>query len=377
MQHGNEGPMIFQRLVSGRPRQLAQFSVGVLIAHFLSPAMALAQEEDPSAVETAAARSLAVEGVKFAQSGECSPAVDRLERAAKLRQSPVVLWYLGDCQIKLGRWVEGSESLRKLLREPLPADPTPAIQQAYGKAAETLKALKPQIPSLTILVKGQRDSKVNVTLDGTAFSDTVLGAAIPANPGSHTIEVDAQGFLKASASLRLEPGSRETVTLILTPDPAAIPAREQSPTKEAVVPPTNEPAEDLGRDSHSAIATDSAPSRLSSYLAFGAGAVGLAVGVGFGRAAMQDETRLSERCPSRICGPEARDDLDAAKTKGTISTVGFAVGAVGVTLGTVLFFSAGSGSRTETGSVKSSSSRVAFQPKARIGLGSVHLSTDF
>ncbi len=75
-------------------------------------------ENDADAAETAAARTLAIDGVKLAQAEQCDEAIDKLDRAEKLKHSPVVLRYLGECQVKVGRWVEGSESLRKLLREP-------------------------------------------------------------------------------------------------------------------------------------------------------------------------------------------------------------------------------------------------------------------
>src|SRR5687768_9635648 len=85
----------------------------VFLAAIACPALAHAQGEG-EASETAAARTLAVDGIKLAQSDKCGEALDKLERAQKLKSSPIVLSHLGQCQVKLGRWVEGSESLRKL-----------------------------------------------------------------------------------------------------------------------------------------------------------------------------------------------------------------------------------------------------------------------
>src|SRR6185503_1269262 len=123
-------------------------TLGFLVA-LACPAVAHA-EGDNEAAETAAARTLAVDGVKLAQSDKCSEAVDKLERAEKLKHSPIVLRYLGECQVKVGRWVEGSESLRKLLREPLPENASPALATAYEGAAATLRDVKPRIPSMKI-----------------------------------------------------------------------------------------------------------------------------------------------------------------------------------------------------------------------------------
>ena len=80
---------------------------------FYAPA---AQAEDASAAETAAARSLAVEGLRLAQANNCAEAVPKLEKAEKLYHSAVVAIRLGECYVSLGRLVEGTEILRKVLR---------------------------------------------------------------------------------------------------------------------------------------------------------------------------------------------------------------------------------------------------------------------
>lgn len=371
--------MTIQWHVSGPRRLFARVSAGVLVAQFLSPALAFGQADEVSAVETAAARSLAVEGVKLAQSGECAPAVDRLERAAKLRPSAIVLWHLGDCQIQLGRWLEGSENLRKLLREPLPPEATPALEHAHQQAATTLKELKSQIPSLTILVRAPPDAKFSVVLDGTELSETLIGEAIPANPGPHTVEVVAPGFIRASTSLKLVAGSKESVSLVLTRDPFARAPLIGSASSQSSV--ESRKARAAFSVEGSSQAADSR-SRVPAYLAFGAGAVGLAVGIGFGQAAMRDEKNLRSSCPERVCSPDLEDDLNAAKTKGMIATVGFGVGAAGAALGTVLYLTSGPSSeksaRTGEGPTDSAQSmQPRFRPRALIGLGSVRLVADF
>jgi hypothetical protein len=157
------------------------------------PAVAHA-EGDNEAAETAAARTLAVDGVKLAQSDKCSEAVDKLERAEKLKHSPIVLRYLGECQVKVGRWVEGSESLRKLLREPLPENASPALTTAYEGAAATLRDVKPRIPSMKITLDAPADTQFTIKVDGKELAASAVGVALPADPGEHTIEATAQAF---------------------------------------------------------------------------------------------------------------------------------------------------------------------------------------
>jgi hypothetical protein len=331
--------------------------------------------EDANAAETAAARGLAVEGVKLAQAGQCKEAVDKLDRAEKLRHSGIVLGHLGECQIELGQWVEGSENLRKLLRDPLPPDPSPALEQTYQRATATLREIKPRIPAMTVNVKVPRDVDITLKVDGKEVPDTMIGVPLPADPGEHLLEVEARGFLKTTSTVRLEPGAKETVTLEPKRDPfategklGALPSPTPAPT--SAVPPLFATAADASPSAESS----SQASRILAYVSYGVGAVGLGAGIGFGRAAMQDENSLSSRCPDKVCPPDAQSDLDSAKTKGVISTIGFGLGAAGVTLGTILLVTSSSSSSSNTGSAPT---RRAIRPTARLGLGRVAIGTEF
>src|SRR5262245_6191965 len=62
------------------------------------PAHAQAQGGRDAAV-TAAARALAVDGVKLAQADRCGEAIDKLQRAEQLHHSPIVLSRLGECLV--------------------------------------------------------------------------------------------------------------------------------------------------------------------------------------------------------------------------------------------------------------------------------------
>ena len=118
-----------------RQRRLVQFG---LISN--------AQAEEDSAAETAAARTLAVDGLKLAQAGKCDEAIPKLDRAEKLHHSAIVLSRLGECEVsqaQAGR--EGTEMLRKVvLGEALPPSPSPALSKAYEHAQTTLVPPSPR-----------------------------------------------------------------------------------------------------------------------------------------------------------------------------------------------------------------------------------------
>src|SRR5882672_3862538 len=187
----------------------------------VAPERALAQGAEASAADVAAARTLAVEGVKLAQAGKCDEAVDKLERAEKLHHAPIVLSALGECKVAQGKFVEGTEMLRKVLREPLPDHPSPAQLKAYEHAQATLDAAAPKIGRLTISVAAQGEAQPAVTVDGEPVPAALLGAERPTDPGEHVVEATAAGYLKSSAKVTLSEGDKKSVKLELERDPAA------------------------------------------------------------------------------------------------------------------------------------------------------------
>jgi hypothetical protein len=340
-----------------------------------SPGLAHAQDD---AAETAAARQLAVEGVKLAQADQCADAVDKLDRAEKLKHSPVVLRYLGECQVKVGHWVEGSESLRKLLREPLPEGATPAVEQAYESAAATLRDVKPRIPSMKIVVNAPHEAQLALKVDGKDLATSVLGVALPANPGDHDIEVTAPGYLKAGSQLKLAPGSTATVALELKRDPSAPLPTATAPVAAAAATaaPAPGPAAPPRPDEPAVLPHGSRTGKAFAYVSYAVAAVGLGIGIGFGQSAMHDEKALHDSCPNHVCPPEQQSTLDFAKTKGTVSTIGFAAAGAGVALGTVLLLTSADPSPPKN--AQNLPPRTArLRPRASIGLGKITLGADF
>ena len=341
-----------------------------------SPAIAHA-ENDADAAETAAARALAIDGVKLAQADKCGEAVDKLERAEKLKHSPIVLRHLGECQVKVGRWVEGSESLRKLLREPLPENPTPTLSQAYESAAATLRDVKPRIPTMKIVLTAPSDADFTVKVDGKEVADSVVGVALPTDPGDHEIEASAPGFLKVASTLKLAPSASSFVTLELVRDPSARP--EPKPLAAAAAPvaatsatnPAPAPAEEPR-------AQGSSTGKVLGYVSYAVAAGGLGAGIAFGMSAKSDEKDLSAACPNHVCPEAQRDSLDSAKTKGIISTVGFAVAGAGVTLGTILLLTSGpSSSQKAAHGAPRTAARPPVRAQAKLGFGSISVAGEF
>jgi PEGA domain len=301
----------------------------------------VAKAEDASAAETAAARSLAVEGLRLAQANNCADAVPKLERAEKLYHSAVVASRLGECYVSVGRLVEGTEVLRKVLREPLPADATPALSKALDRAQRALDAAKPRIAGLTLKVAAVPD--MHVKIDGKPLPSALLDSEVPTDPGEHSIEVSAPGYLRSGARISVTDGEKKSVTLTLWRDPNAVVAPAPKSEAAALVPtsaPAASEAEPRAPVASSSPATARGPNRTAAYLALGIGAAGVAAGGVLGVLTLQRHEDLQGRCPNDVCASDQQSNLDGAKQLGNFSTIAFGVGGAGLVLGSVLFFTA-------------------------------------
>lgn len=338
----------------------------------------VASAEEDSATEIAAARTLAVDGLKLAQAGKCDEAIPKLERSEKLHHSAIVLSRLGECQVGAGKLVEGTEMLRKVLREPLPPNPSPALSKAYERAQIVLDAAKPKIAGLTVSVAAPPGAELRLMVDGSVVANTLMDTELPADPGDHVVEASAPGYLKASARVTLGSADKKTVALKLEVDPNAPAPTAVGPAPEASAAPVAQAAP-IQADAQPTAPPEAPrkPNKAPAYISWGVGLVGVGVGTAFGVMAMKDKQDLNGQCPNNSCMPTSGDAVDSAKQKGNISTIAFAVGGAGLVLGTVLYFTIGSSPSESHAGAPARRFAGLERGRAMIGPGSVQLAADF
>jgi hypothetical protein len=271
--------------------------------------------------DIAAARQLGIEGVVLADQGKCADAVDKLDRSEKLHHAVSVLERLGECQVNLGKLVAGTENLRRVVREPLAPDAPAPFVAAQERAQRVLAEARPKIARLKVTVSAPADANVWVSIDGALISAANLNENRPIDPGDHAIKVGASGFVEAVATVHVADGGAESVALALV--------REPSGTKEA-----------LGVQRAAAAPPERPPARshMASYVLGGVGVLGLAIGAGFGLAAVSDKSNLEGACKDKVCPPSAQGTLDSGTRFGDVSTVSFVVGGLALAAGAVLYF---------------------------------------
>jgi hypothetical protein len=298
-----------------------------------------AAAQDSQAENTAAARSLGIEGVRLAEAGKCPEAIEKLSRAESLYHAPTILGRLGECQVTVGQIVIGTENLNRVVREQLAPNAPKPFKDAQARAQKVLDAALPRIGYLTVLVE-PKEAKLTVTVSGVPVPPALLGAERPTDPGTHEVVASAPGYLTQQTTVKLPEAGRETITLTLLPDPnAPKEAPVVAPVATTLPPPPPPPPP-----------PDNQGMKTLSYVLIGVGVGGVGAGSVTGAMAISKKGGLD--CPQNHCTGSEADDLDSARTLALVSTITFAVGIPAAIAGTVLLLTSSSSSAKKAETVK-------------------------
>ena len=347
----------------------ARHVLGAMCATLVATLASVGHADD-AAENTAAARTLGIQGVQLAEAGKCPEAIEKLSRAEALHHAPTILGRLGECQVKVGAVVEGTENLNMVVREQLPATAPKVFFDAQARAQKVLTAAIPKIAHLVIRVT-PANVKASVAVAGKPVPAALLGAERPTDPGTHQVTATAEGYKPVSSPVTLAEGGHQELTLVLVKDPNALSA--SPPITTGTGTGTGAGA---GAGAVAATNADASPPEPSAkksnapvFIAFGIGGAGLIAGgitgaLAYGKAS---------DCPNKVCATES--DLDSAKTMATISTIGFGVGIAGVAVGTILLLTGGSSEKPPAAAKRLPAPKLAVQPW--FGVSSVGVTGSF
>jgi hypothetical protein len=343
---------------------LALFATAATAATAATIASSAHAQATASPEDIASARALGTEGVRLADAGDCASAVTKLEAAEQLYHAPTTLERLGECQVNLGHLVAGTETLNRVARETLAPSAPAAFVAAQHRAAQVLTTAQPRIGRLRIRVDGPPTDKLTVTVDGANVPPALFDADRATDPGAHEVKAIAAGYKTAISSVDVPPGAEASVWLKLEVDPnapAALPAWS-APAEPAsggpIAPPAPPPS--------------NGPNRTPAIISFAVGGAGIAVGAVFGILALGTKSTLDNECASKVCPASSQSDIDSLSTRATISNIGYAIGIVGVAVGTVLVFTA---QRSEGRA--SATSRPPVRIRPWLGVGAAGLGGTF
>lgn len=287
-----------------------------LAVTFLASALVAASSTawaEPNLSDRETARSLMDDGDAKRDKGALEAALKSYEAADAIMHVPTTGLEVARVQAKLGRLLEARQTLVRVLRLPAKAG-EPAPFTAARKAADALSTdLGGRIPSVTVLVSNAEPGQTpTVTFDGHVIPPAAARAPRKVNPGHHVVVVRA-GSVEKKNEVDVAEGEAKTLSVDLTPAPAAVPLDEST-------------------------ASSRAPSPLPKVLiygGFGIGAVGVGVGAVTGLMSLSKVSDVKKDCVNDICPAGRQPDIDSAKSLGTVSTIAFIAGGAGVAAGVI------------------------------------------
>lgn len=269
--------------------------------------------EQLSAADRERARGLMDDGDEKMGRGDARGALADYAAAHEIVGVPTTGIEVGRAQAALGLWVEARDTWVQVSHYPRRTGEPRPFTEARREAERLALQMAERIPTVAIDVAAPLPVGLDVRLDGQRLSPALLGLPLRINPGHHRVEAQAPGHAPAGADIEMVERMAKTVRFSLKPAPALTPARKLPRVKEE--------------------APSYAGHRWAMWSGFAVAGVGVAAGTTTGIWAVNETRAVADQCTGDICPPEVARDLERARLAGTISTVAFAVGGVGLGIG--------------------------------------------
>jgi hypothetical protein len=316
--------------------------VGLLLAAWALGSRDASAQSSQSSDDFKKAQALFEEGSRLVNAGRYQEACPKLESAQRVVVGIGVTLYLGECYEQTGRLKNAWDQFNRA-----EALATATSDRRARIAHEHAERLWPRLAKIKIVVAPGADVPgLVITDEGAQVERSLWGAERPVDPATHHIRAEAP---------RREPWE---VSVDVSAGAAAV-ALQVPPLREAASPPpgtnvgtnlgTNEPASKTTGPAPEQPLPSTSPAqgiggqRVVALAVVGVGVVGLGLGALFGIEAKSkyDDTNANGSCqPNNHCNAAGLAERSDAVTAATISTVGFIVGALGLTGGTVLYLTA-------------------------------------
>jgi hypothetical protein len=332
----------FERLPSN-PRVL--LVLAALLCATGTPSRAAAEETVPKqggAVNEAVraeAREAFRKGTELAKNARWDEALSNFERSYALHAHPITSYNIAYCERAVGHYTRAYSVFMRARREhssgeagTLPANLLTSTEQHIEQITERVARVRLSVkPAGARLLVDGRPLEAAEGADGAKLLLSGTREAGPAervpedaevwlDPGSHVFVISHEDADDNVVTRRFSPGARETLELA---------AKAKSVVTIRTDPVKSERSTSLDPK--------------WKFVAYGVGAAGIVAGGVAGVAALRKRSELVDECgPDRNqCPPESQGGIDSMKRFADASTVGFVVGAVGISVGTLLWIFGG------------------------------------
>ena len=287
----------------------------VLVAVVLVGGRAQARDD---AARDAEANALWAEGRRLLTAGETAQACTKFETSLALVSKLGTRLNLANCYEMLGRVASAWSTFHAAMEQARAAG-----DRREEFARERAAALEPRVSRLVIEGPAGGIRDLQVTRNGDVVPGAVLGQPVPTDPGEHKVVATAPRHRTWETRVTVR-ADGQTVTV-------RIPPLEELPGAAPPPPP-------VGRQ---AVSDPGRTRRLIAYGVGGTGVASLIVGTVLVFSAKSDWDASRSDCDGQNrCGDVGFDQASSARSKATISTVLFGVGAAAVTAGVILWLTA-------------------------------------
>jgi hypothetical protein len=278
------------------------------------------------------AEGLIAQGIALRRDHKNAEALELFRRAFALAPGPRVQAHMGLAEQAVGKWVEAERDIQAGLEvrdEPWIVKNRGSLEKALAIVVDHLGwiEIKTEVTDAEIWINGAQLSRH-------------AGESIRVVAGTNVVEVRATGYLPAMRTLLVIPNTRMTESFELRslpkPSPPADPEPAASPSATTEPPPRPR-----ATDAPTVPGTSRADAKVEKHtspLVYGSlvlGGVSIAIGSVTGIMSLSRAASAKKTCIGNACSEEARGDIDASKSLGTVSDVSLIVGGAGVAVGLV------------------------------------------
>lgn len=207
----------------------------VLFAACATAPLPAAAQPASSSPGREAARPIAAAAMKAYDERRYAESIDGFRQADGLYPTPQYRVYIARAYKWLGKVASAAGAYQSAVSMVAVADSPRDFASVQATAASELSELRPRIPILTIQLQGAPGQEVRVTLDGALVPAHLL-ERLELDPGDHTLEASAPGFVTAVARVQVAESTFTPVSLSLLPvsqssepPPASVPLQEVFP----------------------------------------------------------------------------------------------------------------------------------------------------
>ncbi len=189
---------------------------GMFIGFSAPPARA--QSHTPTKEETQVARELFEKALLDERGKDYAAALEKLEKAIALYETPGLRFHLAFCEEKLGHLAAALADYDRAKRNAEIEGKKDVLAEVQGPLA----SLSKRVPRIVIRIQNApKGDALTLTLDERPLQAAVVGTDLPVDPGRHRITARATGFAVESEVVDASEGATQAVNLTMHSSSAA------------------------------------------------------------------------------------------------------------------------------------------------------------